>query len=233
MIGLNSGKESTAIGAFFHMINHALFKSTLFLAAGLIIRRYQTRNLYEIKGVFKNMPVTATATALAILGITGAPFFNGSVSKYWIGYGSEGTWLYYGLQLVNFGTILSFAKFSTMLFGKVAPSGVFPDRRSVERLSEIIVFFMGSLCLLGGVFSESLTELLFGLPLQVSLAAFPMKVLTYVLTVLLASAVYYGVLKRTALLKPSGRFELTFNGIVASQTGFFAFLLLYVFWVNR
>lgn len=233
MIGLNQGSEPASFGAFYHIINHALFKSTLFLAAGLIIRRYQTQNIYDIRGLMRSMPLTGIATALAILGITGAPFFNGSISKYWIGYGSTGSWLEYGLLLINFGTILSFTKFSTILFGPRAKSLTQEGARASDLLAEGVVLFMGVLCLLGGVFSESLTTVLFGLPMTIGAASFPAKSLTYLLLALAAAALYGGLLKKRAWLKSSGRFELTFNGIVASQVGFFAFLLLYVIWQAR
>jgi len=233
MIGLNQGSEPASFGAFYHIINHALFKSTLFLAAGLIIRRYQTQNIYDIRGLMRSMPLTGIATALAILGITGAPFFNGSISKYWIGYGSTGSWLEYGLLLINFGTILSFTKFSTILFGPKAWPGKRKGIHTTDLLSEGVVLFMGILCLLGGVFSESLTTVLFGLPMSIGATSFPTKTLIFLLLVIAAAALYFGLLKKRAWLKSSGRFELTFNGIVAIQAGFFTFLLLYVVWQAR
>lgn len=91
MIGINLGNPEAYWGGIYHLMNHAIFKSTLFLTAGMIISEYQTRNLDEINGVFKHMPAVGVATILSILGIIGAPLFNGSISKYLIASGSNGT----------------------------------------------------------------------------------------------------------------------------------------------
>ena len=82
--GLCSGTSYGYSGAMLHIYNHALFKSLLFLAAGILIKQYGTRNVYEIRGVMRSLPAVGAACAAGILGITGAPFFNGSISKYFL-----------------------------------------------------------------------------------------------------------------------------------------------------
>ncbi len=116
MIGINYPDTYSYWGGVYHLLNHAIFKSVLFLTAGLIIEEYNTRNIYEIRGVFKRMPLISVATILAILGITGAPLFNGSVSKYLIQKGTAGTFMEYAIIFVNLGTIISFVKYSSMFF---------------------------------------------------------------------------------------------------------------------
>ena len=56
IFGLSMGSEYSYYGAIYHIINHAIFKSTLFLTAGIIIEQYQTRDIRQIRGVFKRMP---------------------------------------------------------------------------------------------------------------------------------------------------------------------------------
>ena len=97
MIGLNLNSPLAYWGGLYHLINHAIFKSTLFLTAGMIISEYKTRNINQVNGVFEHMPAVGVATILSILGIIGAPLFNGSISKYLISSGSSGTWIEYGL----------------------------------------------------------------------------------------------------------------------------------------
>lgn len=107
-----------AFGGLLHAINHAVFKSLLFLAAGTIIRVYQTKKVYEIRGVFKTMPWTGIVLIVAMLSITGAPFFNGFISKSMIKYAFKQDLLkMIVFTVVNLGTMISFAKFSQILFG--------------------------------------------------------------------------------------------------------------------
>ncbi|MGE4509412.1 MAG: complex I subunit 5 family protein, partial [Eubacteriaceae bacterium] len=64
MIGLNFSSSQAFYGSLYHIINHAIFKVGLFLAAGLIIEEYQTRDINKIKGLLKRMPATGIAIIL-------------------------------------------------------------------------------------------------------------------------------------------------------------------------
>ena len=68
-------------GALFHVINHALLKSMLFLAAGAVIYATGTRNIRELGGLAYKMPVTATAILIGGLSVAGLPPLNGFASK--------------------------------------------------------------------------------------------------------------------------------------------------------
>jgi multicomponent Na+:H+ antiporter subunit D len=68
-------------GGLFHLFNHAVFKSLLFLNAGSIEYNTGTRNLKMMGGLSKNMPVTSTTALGASLSISGIPPFNGFFSK--------------------------------------------------------------------------------------------------------------------------------------------------------
>ncbi|MDY0088076.1 MAG: proton-conducting transporter membrane subunit [Coriobacteriia bacterium] len=80
------GSEAT-IGALVHIANHAFMKGTLFLCAGLLIKRTGLRNVSEMAGVAKRMPVTMAAFALAALGMIGTPPLSGFISKWYLGLG--------------------------------------------------------------------------------------------------------------------------------------------------
>jgi multicomponent Na+:H+ antiporter subunit D len=68
-------------GGLFHLINHAAFKSLLFLNAGAIEYRTGTRNLKEMGGLSRLMPVTSSTSFIASMSISGIPPFNGFFSK--------------------------------------------------------------------------------------------------------------------------------------------------------
>ncbi|RZI01304.1 DUF4040 family protein [Staphylococcus condimenti] len=65
----------------FHLINHALFKSVLFMGVGIIDHETGTRNLAKLGGLRKLLPVTATIMTISAMAMAGLPFFNGFLSK--------------------------------------------------------------------------------------------------------------------------------------------------------
>jgi multicomponent Na+:H+ antiporter subunit D len=80
--GIRIEVASLAIaGGLFHLINHAAFKSLLFLNAGAIEFRTGTRNLKEMGGLSVLMPATSSTSFIASMAISGIPPFNGFFSK--------------------------------------------------------------------------------------------------------------------------------------------------------
>ena len=90
-IGLISNKAAAnmgLLGGLYHMLNHATFKSLLFLCAGAILYKTGTTDLNKISGLSKKMPFTTTVFIIAAASISGLPPFNGFISK-WIIYESS------------------------------------------------------------------------------------------------------------------------------------------------
>ena len=79
LFGLNS--QLGAIAAIFHIINHATFKASLFMAAGIIDHETGTRDMRRINGMWRYMPVTATVAMVAASAMAGVPLLNGFLSK--------------------------------------------------------------------------------------------------------------------------------------------------------
>lgn len=117
VVGLSSGIEKGLYGGLLHLVNHFSFKTLLFLCAGILISNTGERNVKKIRGVLKSNPFLGIALVIGILGITGAPFFNGSISKHIIKKSVDGTFVSYLLYIVNFGTLVSFIKFGQVLRG--------------------------------------------------------------------------------------------------------------------
>jgi Formate hydrogenlyase subunit 3/Multisubunit Na+/H+ antiporter, MnhD subunit len=75
-------------GGLLHVLNHALFKSLLFLSAGSVISKTNTREINTMGGLIKVLPITALAFLIGSLAIAGIPPFNGFVSEFLI-YGAS------------------------------------------------------------------------------------------------------------------------------------------------
>ena len=79
LLGLNS--PLAAVAAVFHIMNHATFKASLFMAAGIIDHESGTRDIRRLSGLFKMMPMTATLAMVASAAMAGVPLLNGFLSK--------------------------------------------------------------------------------------------------------------------------------------------------------
>jgi multicomponent K+:H+ antiporter subunit A len=79
LLGMNS--PLALVAAIFHMMNHATFKASLFMAAGIVDHESGTRNLARLSGLGRVMPITATLATVAAAAMAGVPLLNGFLSK--------------------------------------------------------------------------------------------------------------------------------------------------------
>jgi len=79
LFGMNT--QLAAVAALFHVINHATFKASLFMAAGIIDHETGTRDMRQINGLWRFMPHTATLAMVAASSMAGVPLLNGFLSK--------------------------------------------------------------------------------------------------------------------------------------------------------
>lgn len=100
-IGMGMHDDFLAItgfsGALLHVLNHSLFKSLLFYAAGSVYQQTGTLNIEKLGGLIKRMPQTSILFLIASLAICGLPPFNGFVSEFLIYSG-----LFSGLGHIDF-----------------------------------------------------------------------------------------------------------------------------------
>lgn len=96
-IGLGEANKWMAIlgfsGALLHTLNHSLFKSLLFYAAGNVLQAAHTVDIERLGGIIKKMPQTAVLFLIAALAICGLPPLNGFISEFLI-FGGLYNWLY-------------------------------------------------------------------------------------------------------------------------------------------
>jgi multicomponent K+:H+ antiporter subunit A len=69
------------VAAIFHTANHAIFKASLFMAAGIIDHETGTRDIRRLSGLRRFMPITATLAMIAAGAMAGVPLLNGFLSK--------------------------------------------------------------------------------------------------------------------------------------------------------
>ncbi|AKK00815.1 MULTISPECIES: monovalent cation/H+ antiporter subunit A [Pseudomonas] len=79
LLGLNS--PLAAVAAVFHILNHATFKASLFMAAGIIDHESGTRDIRKLSGLVRLIPFTATLAMVASAAMAGVPLLNGFLSK--------------------------------------------------------------------------------------------------------------------------------------------------------
>ncbi|WDV09141.1 Na+/H+ antiporter subunit A [Lysinibacillus irui] len=70
-----------AFAAIFHLINHATFKGSLFMIAGIVDHETGTRDIRKLGGLMSIMPISFTVAAIGSLSMAGLPPFNGFLSK--------------------------------------------------------------------------------------------------------------------------------------------------------
>ena len=79
LIGLDN--PLALVAAIFHIVNHATFKASLFMAAGIVDHETGTRDFRRLNGLWRYMPMTATLAMVAAAAMAGVPLLNGFLSK--------------------------------------------------------------------------------------------------------------------------------------------------------
>jgi len=144
-----------AIGALYHALNHAIFKSLLFLNAGAVEFATGTRNLNVLGGLSKVMPYTALTALIASFSISGIPPFNGFVSKWFLYVSTIPVKSYlpifgFAAMFISSVTTASFMKLYTSIYGRPARKPL----NDVKKPSFSMIFSMAILaflCVLFGV----------------------------------------------------------------------------------
>jgi len=80
VVGFATGNATGVTGAVYHLVNHALFKSLLFLCAGAVVHRTGQTSLRALGGLARRMTAVTVAFTVGAASIAGLPPFNGYVS---------------------------------------------------------------------------------------------------------------------------------------------------------
>lgn len=144
IVGIGLATPLGILGALFHLLNHAVFKSLLFLCSGAFEYATGTRQLKQLGGLIKKMPWTGSCCSVAALSISGVPPFNGFWSKLIIIIALFQAKFYLLAAItvfVSFMTLISFIKVQ-----KYALFGSLPKR--LEDIREVPVLMVAGMLML-------------------------------------------------------------------------------------
>lgn len=144
ILGIGLGTPLGILGGLFHLFNHSVFKSLLFLNSGAVEYSTGTRDLKKMGGLSEKMPVTSTTSLVASMSIAGIPPFNGFWSKLIIIIACVQAGRYGYAVWAVLASILTLASFMKVL--KYA----FFDRlkESWEKVKEVPIYMKLSMCAL-------------------------------------------------------------------------------------
>jgi NADH:ubiquinone oxidoreductase subunit 5 (subunit L)/multisubunit Na+/H+ antiporter MnhA subunit len=164
-MGIGSGSVLAFAGGLFHLINHTIYKSNLFLTLGSVEKQTKTTELDYLGGLAKNMPITFIMALIGALSISGIPPFNGFFSKWMIYQGIfqkaaelsqiYQIWLLICLILAIFGsalTLASFMKFLHAIYLGRRPD-IYKDIKEAPSNQWIATGILSLLCIAFGLFA--------------------------------------------------------------------------------
>jgi multicomponent Na+:H+ antiporter subunit D len=153
ILGIGIGTPLALLGALFHLFNHSVFKSLLFLDSGAVEYATGTRDLRKMGGLSKRIPITGGTTLIASMSVAGLPPFAGFWSKLIIIMAAvqSGHWFYAIFAVVV--SILTLAYVMKILryafLGSIS--------KKLERIREVPAFMriamvaLAVVCVLGGL----------------------------------------------------------------------------------
>ncbi|RLL47754.1 Na+/H+ antiporter subunit A [Oceanobacillus piezotolerans] len=156
--GDNALYTTAILAAVFHLINHATFKGSLFMTAGIIDHETGTRDIRQLGGLMTIMPITATVSFIGLASMAGLPPFNGFLSKELFftamvnvteyGIFSVETWGFILPVLAWVASIFTFL-YCTILFVKTFTGRFQPEKLSVKHVHEAPFGMLVSPAILG------------------------------------------------------------------------------------
>lgn len=165
LAGIGLGTYLGCYGGLFHLLNHALYKSLLFLSVGAVIHATGKRRIAELGGLTSRMPITSGCFLLGALAIAGFPPLNGFWSKLTIYLALAKAGLWWAAILAIATSILTAAvmiRAGFRVFWGEPPVHAIPEPapKEVPALMWLPMATLGALCLLLGVYPQAAYPLL-------------------------------------------------------------------------
>jgi len=156
ILGIGTAIPIGIAGGIFHMINHAMYKTGLFLSAGSVEHRAGTTELKKLGGLAREMPWTAFGFSVCALAISGVWPLNGFVSKEMVFHGALETGYPIFAIAAWVGAIFTFASFlkagHSVFFGP--RSTEVPKTKDSEWPIVLPILILAVLCITFGVYNK-------------------------------------------------------------------------------
>jgi hydrogenase-4 component F len=158
LMGFGIATQLGIYAGLFHLVNHALAKALLFLAAGAVIYSTGARTISQLGGLAKKMPVTSFCFFVGALAVSGIPPFNGFQSKLalFVAGAQAGDWwavvLGIGASLVTLTVLLKAAR--SVFWGKLSDAAS-TTVREVPLTVRATMVVLAILCLTIGVYPRA------------------------------------------------------------------------------
>jgi len=162
-MGIGLGTPEGIAAGLFHMFNHATFKSLLFLDAGSFEQSTGTRDLRQMGGLMKKLPITSLSTIVGSVSISGMPPFNGFWSKLLLIIAAIAAKQYLVAAIaifVAFGTLVYYIK--VMRFSLIGPlPKIYQNLKESPFSMTFSLLALSIICLISGLFYIFLMDSLF------------------------------------------------------------------------
>jgi proton-translocating NADH-quinone oxidoreductase chain N len=154
LFGFSIATQQGLTGSLFHVMNHAVMKSLLFLCAGAFVHQVGTRDLRKLEGIRRSMPVTSMLLAIGAVAIAAIPPLNGFWSEWMIVLaGVEAEMLpFSALMIINI--LLSVAYYLRLIYVIVLRDPTPTSEKATEApISMLIpIIILAALCILIGIY---------------------------------------------------------------------------------
>lgn len=159
--------QTAMTGSILHILNHALMKGALFLAAGAVVYKTGIEDISGLRGMSKKMPFSMAAFTIGGLSMTGVPLTVGFVSKWYLAVGALNAGMWYLVPVIILSSLLT-----AVYFWRIIESIYFPQNDEFKDLKTCIsgeappgmvipTLILAGLCIFFGiaaVFPVSLAE---------------------------------------------------------------------------
>jgi NADH-quinone oxidoreductase subunit L len=156
ILGIGTAIPIGIAGGIFHMINHAMYKTGLFLSSGSVEHRTGTTELKKLGGLAREMPWTALGFSVCALAISGVWPLNGFVSKEMVFHGALETGYPIFAIAAWVGAIFTFASFlkagHSVFFGP--RTNEVAKTRESEAAIVLPILILAALCIIFGVYNK-------------------------------------------------------------------------------
>lgn len=167
LLGLFMFNEVALAGSLIHVLAHMCIKVTLFLVAGAMIYKTHKRNVDDLNGIGKVMPIVMVCFSIASLGLVGVPPLSGFYSKWFIASGaletSLGALKYIACAVLLVSAILTAAYLLPIMIKGFFVKDVEVVKNEPNKLMTIPLIILVSLVFLVGMFSGYIFDFIQGL----------------------------------------------------------------------